>query len=97
MPRTERPQDPRLPEETQLALAGLSGEVNAVLKRRRLNRNDLADIVGVNKSSISQTLGHGGNPTLQTVVEIFLALGHRVRIVAEPLEENTPPDHLIDK
>jgi transcriptional regulator with XRE-family HTH domain len=55
------------------------------LEQKDLNKAQLANMLGTNKSHISQLLRGSRNMTLRTVSDIFFELDHKVSIEAIPM------------
>lgn len=53
-------------------LARLLGEAR---KRRRLSKNSLASLTGLNQSTVSRLENHHDNPTIDTLLRVAEALG----------------------
>jgi transcriptional regulator with XRE-family HTH domain len=68
-----------------LARERLSRYVRRAVSKSGLSQNEIADILGVNKSTISRLLGSSRNMTIESAGRIFRALGQFVVISSEPV------------
>lgn len=68
-----------------LARERLSRYVRRAVSKSGLSQNEIADILGVNKSTISRLLGSSRNMTIESAGRIFRALGEFVVISSEPV------------
>lgn len=65
--------------------------ISIAMEQRGVKKADLARLLGTNKSHITQLLNGHQNMTLAKVAEIMLALGCRLDIAANVLEESKHP------
>jgi len=56
-----------------------------LMEDENVTRTELAERLGKSKGHVSQLLNGDRNMTLRTLAEISYALGHRIRVNAEPL------------
>ncbi len=57
-----------------------------LMEKEGITRAELARRIGKSKGHISQLLNGDRNMTLRTLAEISYALGHRIRVDAQPLQ-----------
>lgn len=62
------------------------------LRTKGVNKEQLAQMLGVSKSRISQWLSEDANPTMRTVARVFDALDYRVEITPCDLNGVASPD-----
>lgn len=62
--------------------------ISAAMEQRGVKKADLARLLGTNKSHITQLLNGHQNMTLAKVADVMLALGYRLEITANELEES---------
>lgn len=62
-------------------ILGVTEEIWAAMKRRGVNKQRLAELLGSGKSHVTQLLNGGRNMTLRTLSDVGEALSQRIEIV----------------
>ncbi len=65
--------------------------ISTAMEQRGVKKADLARRLGTNKSHITQLLNGHQNMTLAKVADVMLALGYRLEIAANEVEESEQP------
>ncbi|MCY1642111.1 helix-turn-helix domain-containing protein [Methylorubrum sp. SL192] len=99
--------DVRLIEREEGLITEVQYLVQELMNERGLNRVQLAELLGISKSRVTQLLGDNANPTLRTLVAVFDALGEEIDIsrvsrrrqdaTAVPEPEATSRDWCVEK
>jgi transcriptional regulator with XRE-family HTH domain len=76
----------RLFEREVLALEA-SELVIALMKAQNVSKSELASILGTSRAHISQLLNGSRNMTLVTLADLAHALGQRIKIESQPLNQ----------
>jgi transcriptional regulator with XRE-family HTH domain len=63
------------------------------MREHKISRADLAHSMGVSPGRVSQILSGDENLTLRTLSSVVCALGARVEVTLQPLDE---PDEFLD-
>lgn len=72
--------DVRLIEREESLVTEVQYLVQELMNERGINRVQLAELLGISKSRVTQLLGDNANPTLRTLVAVFDALGEEIDI-----------------
>ena len=73
--------------EAELKLELIGDMIQAARKERELSQEQLGQLIGVKKSQISRLENNTGNVTLETILKVFKALGARVDINVQLLDQ----------
>jgi plasmid maintenance system antidote protein VapI len=80
------PKRRRLYEREALALDA-SELISHLMQEQKVNKTDLANLVGTSKSHITNLLSGSRNMTMHTLADLAFALGYKAEIKATPLCE----------
>jgi transcriptional regulator with XRE-family HTH domain len=80
----EDPKALKLFEQERL-LVDAASLIYRAMRRKKINRKKLADMLGVSKGRITQCLCGEKNLTLRTLADIFTAMGSRIRLREEDI------------
>ena len=61
-----------------------------IMEQEGIDRGELATRLGKNRSYVTRLLNGGTSMTIQTIAEVFAALGRSLRVVDQPLSVFTP-------
>jgi transcriptional regulator with XRE-family HTH domain len=92
------PENYKLLQQESLLL-DVAALMHRAMKKRKINRTQLADLLGVTKGRVTQYLGGERNLTLRTLADIFTALGEQLEVstcripsvIASPVTDSTVP------
>jgi HTH-type transcriptional regulator / antitoxin HipB len=71
----------------ELIMARLGAAIQQTRKARNLSQGELGKRIGVGKAQVSKLENAPGNVTVGTLLRVFTALGARLTIVVESLDE----------
>lgn len=86
MARLQHGQDPKLFAQEGL-LVEATDEVCRVMNKQRVNKTDLAHLMGCSKAHVTMVLNGNRNMTLRTLSDLAGALGYEVRVRLIPRPE----------
>jgi plasmid maintenance system antidote protein VapI len=75
-------------------VGGVVDEITWFMREHKISRADLAHSIGVSPGRVSQILSGDENLTLRTLSSVVAALGARVEVVLQSLEE---PSELLSE
>ena len=82
MTKMETSFDPGKVEAAENLLIDFQFLLQERMAHKGLSQSDLADLAGISKARLSQILSDDANPTVETIAELFYALGERVFVSA---------------
>ena len=71
--------------------------ISRLMDEQSVSRAELASRLGTSRAYVTKLLRHGSNLTVQTISDVFHALGRSLRVVDRPLSVSSPVLLVMDE
>jgi transcriptional regulator with XRE-family HTH domain len=81
--------DPKMIEAEENLLIDYQFLLQERMAQKGISQSELAELAGISKARLSQVLSDEANPTVETLADLFYALGERIHVSSSSLTART--------